>query len=143
MLWNIIFREVLLCMGFVAKYTISVKSWYPCRCIHIVEHISNPSNEAHRRASPFYSWIRWGRNSKNYFFPFRIKPGISIYKEPTFHSIIKYLLLTFSCRLLTIVQLGKTLVCIDSGTNFEWSSLKNMQTRLKSKQKTLNRLIFR
>ena len=60
-----------------------------------------------------------------------------------FCSIIKSSLLTFSCELSTIVQLGKPLGCVDSGTNFEWQSSQNMLTRLKFEQNTWTRLIFK
>ena len=58
-------------------------------------------------------------------------------------SIIKSSLLTFSCRLLTIIQLGKLPGSVDSDSNLEWSSSQNMQDQLKSEQKTWNPLIFR
>ena len=61
----------------------------------------------------------------------------------TFRSIIKSSLLTFSCKLSTIVQFVKTLVFVDSGTNFELSSLQNMPNWLKFEQNTWTRLIFR
>ena len=49
----------------------------------------------------------------------------------------------FFVRLLTIVQLGKTSGRVDSGTNFEQTSLQNMQNRLKLEQNMWTRLIFR
>ena len=42
---------------------------------------------------------------------------------PTFSFNSKSSLLSFLCRLSTIVQLGNLPGCVDSGTNFEWLSL--------------------
>ena len=61
----------------------------------------------------------------------------------TFCSIIKSSLLTLSCRLLTIVQLGNPPVCVDSGTNFEQLTLQNIRTRQNFDQTTWTRLTFR
>ena len=61
----------------------------------------------------------------------RILENIISLIDPTFRSIIKSSLLTFWCRLSTIVQHGKPPACVDSGTNVDLSSLQNMQTRLK------------
>ena len=44
----------------------------------------------------------------------------------------------FFFRLLTIVQLGKPPVPVDSGTDFEQLSSENMRTGLKFEQNTWN-----
>ena len=49
----------------------------------------------------------------------------------------------FFVMLSTFVQLGKTPVHVDSGTNFEQSSSQNMWTQLKFEQNTWAQLIFR